>query len=109
MRRTIISSVLGAFLVSLLTGTGWAMDLQTAKEQGLLGETASCYLALVQNNPEAAKVAASVNARRKAEYQSIAQKNGIALKDVEQLAGKKAIDKTPKGQFVQADGKWVKK
>ena len=55
MRRTIISSVLGAFLVSLLTGTGWAMDLQTAKEQGLLGETASGYLALVQNNPEAAK------------------------------------------------------
>ena len=32
-----------------------------------------------------------------------------ALKDVEQLAGKKAIDKTPAGQFVQVGGKWVKK
>ena len=108
MRKHVIFGVIaGLFL--MFAGQGYAMDLQAAKTSGLVGETPSGYLAVVQANPEAKSLVDSVNAKRKLEYQDIAKRNNIALKDVEQLAGKKAIDKTPAGQFVQVNGKWVRK
>ena len=74
-----------------------------------MGETPSGYLAVVQATPEATQLVQSINAQRRQEYAEIAKRNGIELKAVEQLAGKKAIDKTPAGQFVQVNGAWVKK
>lgn len=102
---------MGAVLLAcvLLFSTAWALDLQTAKQQGLVGETPSGYLAAVQATPEAAGLVQSINAQRRQEYAEIAKRNGIALQAVEQLAGKKAIDKTPAGQFVQVNGAWVRK
>ena len=38
------------------------------------------------------------------------EKNGTALSAVEALAGGKAIEKTPSGQFImQPDGEWIPK
>ena len=99
--------VVSAFL--LLVSAAWALDLPSAKQSGFVGETPSVYLVLVQANPAAAELVKSINAKRKQEYADIAKRNGIDLKAVEQLAGKKAIDKTPAGQFVQINGTWVKK
>jgi uncharacterized protein len=49
-----------------------------------------------------------INAKRKAAYTDIAQRNGTALDAVEQLAGKKAIEKTPPGQYVKLpSGEWI--
>ncbi len=93
----------------LLWTSAWALDLQAAKQGGLVGETPSGYLAVVQATPEATQLVQSINAQRRQEYAEIAKRNGIELKAVEQLAGKKAIDKTPAGQFVQVNGAWVKK
>ena len=39
----------------------------------------------------------------------MAQDNGISLNDVEAIAGKKAIERTPKGQFIQLNGQWLQK
>jgi uncharacterized protein YdbL (DUF1318 family) len=51
-----------------------------------------------------------INRKRRSLYQDIAAKNGTALSAVEALAGKKAIEKTPSGQFImQPDGNWVRK
>ena len=107
--RNAVSFVLAAGLVLLFAGGAHAMDLQSAKKNGLVGETSEGYLAAVKADPQAKSLADAVNAKRKAEYQDIARRNNIALKDVEQLAGKKAIEKTPPGQFVRMGGKWVKK
>ncbi len=93
----------------LLWTSAWALDLQAAKQGGLVGETPSGYLAVVQATPEATQLVQSINAQRRQEYAEIAKRNGIELKAVEQLAGKKAIDRTPAGQFIQVNGAWVKK
>lgn len=89
--------------------TGFTLDLQMAKTQGLVGETLTGYLAPVKVTPEVQQLVNTINAKRKAQYQTIAKRNGTSLQAVEQLAGKKAIQKTPPGQFIKADGGWQKK
>ncbi len=94
------------------TTTSWAIDLQSAKSQGLVGEQPNGYLGSVKGAPgkDVAALINEINAARKTEYQRIAKRNNTALDVVEKLAGKKAIEKTPSGQFVKsASGSWVKK
>jgi uncharacterized protein YdbL (DUF1318 family) len=102
---------LGVSLSLMLPGMVWALNLDQAKAQGLLGETPSGYLELVRPDAgtEAQAVREDINRRRKQEYLQIAQKNGSPLAAVEALAGKKAIENTPAGRFVKLDGRWVKK
>lgn len=87
-----------------------ALDLRAAKAQGLVGETESGYLSAVKGgSQEVEALVDSTNTLRRKEYQRIAQQNGIALEKVEALAGKKAIDKTPAGQYIKLGGNWQKK
>ena len=99
-------------LLVMFTLSAAAMDLNTAKSKGFLGEQQNGYLGLV--NPgapgDAKSLMQQVNDQRRANFQSIARTNGIDLKSVESLAGQKAINKTARGHFVQApNGQWVKK
>lgn len=88
----------------------YALDLQTAKNQGLVGETPAGYLAEVQSgNAEIAQLVQSINTQRRLQYQEIAQRNNTKIQAVEQLAGKQAIEKTSTGQFIQIGGAWQKK
>ena len=99
-------------IISLLfcCQTVYALDLQTAKTQGLVGETPTGYLAPVQGgNNEVGQLVQSINAQRQEEYQKIAQRNNTPLQAVEQFAGKQAMEKTPGGQFILLDGAWKKK
>ena len=104
-------------LIVILAGLGWsapgwAISLQDAKAQGLVGEQPNGYLGLVKANAGADVKAMmnDVNEQRKKEYQAIARRNNTELKVVEALAGKKAIDRTPPGQYVKLpSGQWVKK
>ena len=76
----------------------------------MVGETPTGYLAPVQAaNAEAINLAQSINAQRKQQYEDIAKRNGTPLQAVEQLAGQKAMEKTPAGQFIQLNGAWKKK
>ena len=94
----------------LVGGPALALDLQQAKERGLVGETPSGYLAVVQGGADASRVVNDVNRLRKQHYLSIAKRNGTSLAAVEALAGKKAIELTPAGQYIQLpNGKWVRK
>jgi hypothetical protein len=68
-----------------------ALDLATAKAQGLVKETASGYIAAVKSSPEVNDLVKNVNAGRKAEYQKIADKRGTPLNAVEKLAGQKLM------------------
>jgi uncharacterized protein YdbL (DUF1318 family) len=104
-------------LIVILAGLGWseptwAISLQEAKAQGYVGEQANGYLGLVKSGAPANVKALinDVNAKRRQEYQSIARRNNTELNVVEALAGKKAIERTPPGQYVRLpSGKWVKK
>ena len=87
-----------------------ALELSEAKAKGLVGETPSGYLGVVQSGGEADALVDSVNAARRAEYDRIAAKNKQDRAAVEVLAAKKAYEMTPAGQYVQgADGSWKKK
>lgn len=83
--------------------------LGAAKNAGLLGEQPDGYLGVVRPTAEAEAIAAQINQARRAEYHRVAGQNGIRVQDVEALAGRKAIEKTPSGQFVLQDGRWVRK
>lgn len=104
-------------LLVMLAGLGyttssWAIDLQAAKSQGLVGEQPNGYLGSVKGKPGPDVVALmnEINTARKQEYQRIAQRNNTQLDVIETLAGKKAIEKTPSGQFIRTpSGEWVKK
>lgn len=98
-----------ALLLSLAV-PALALDLDGARAQGLLGEQANGYVGIVASpTAELEKLAADVNAKRKAHYAEIAARNGTAVEAVAALAGKKLVEGAPSGQFVRANGGWTKK
>jgi uncharacterized protein len=108
-----ISTLLLALCLSL---PAYALNLNqamsalgAAKASGQLGEQPNGYLGVVKPDGQAEEIARLINQARRAEYQKVAKDNGIALSDVEAIAGKKAIDRTPQGQFIQLNGLWLKK
>jgi uncharacterized protein YdbL (DUF1318 family) len=88
-----------------------SLSLGEAKAQGLVGEQADGYLGIVGSGPpEARQLANKVNGERREEYRGIAKKRGAKTEAVAALAGKKLVQRTPKGQYVRgSDGRWVKK
>ena len=83
--------------------------LDSVKQEGLVGETPTGYLEVVGAEGQAKEVVEAINSARRDEYKRIAEKHNIPVTQVETVAGKKAIEKTPSGQYVQMGGKWVKK
>ena len=84
-------------------------ELPAMKQQGNLGEQQNGYLGVVNARGNANTVASLINDARRSEYTRIADQNSIAVADVEALAGKRAIERTPAGQYIQLDGQWVVK
>ena len=108
-----LTSLLLALLLALpaaaMTLNEAMSALPAAKSAGQLGEQPNGYLGVVSNGGDVAEIARQINAARKAEYQKVARDNGVALSDVELIAGQKAIDRTPRGQYIQVNGQWTKK
>lgn len=102
--------------MGLAATSAWALDLNSAmsglsaaKAAGQLGEQPNGYLGVVSNQGNAAEIARLINQARKTEYQRLAKNNSLQLSDVETMAGKKAIEKTPGGQYILVNGRWLKK
>lgn len=88
----------------------FAMDLATAKNQGLVGERTDGYIGAVNNTPQAQALVSDINQRRKQAYQAISKENGQQLSVVETLAAKKLYNKLAAGEYYQAaDGSWKRK
>ena len=101
------------FLAALLfvTGAAFAADLDSAKKAGQIGERADGYLGLVVASApsDVRELVATVNAKRKREYQRIAKENDLSIEQVQALAGKKAIQRTRSGLWVLRNGGWTRK
>lgn len=95
---------------SLFALSSWALDLDQAKAQGMVGERQDGYLGLVVKTPEAEALMKSINQQRRQKYQEIAAKRGTELKSVEKFAGGKLIEKAQADkQFYQNEnGKWTR-
>lgn len=110
MQLGIFIMALGVALPAFAMGLEEAKQkLETVKQQGLVGETPTGYLDVVRAGGDARAVVDAINSARRAEYTRIAEKHEIPVTQVETVAGQKAIEKTPGGQFVLIEGQWVKK
>ncbi len=88
--RSAISRTLPLLLaLSVFSLNASALDLNQARAQKLVKETASGYLVAVKPSAEVNALIKKINAGRKAQYQKIAKKQGTSLATVEKLAGQK--------------------
>ncbi|RGP39593.1 YdbL family protein [Colwellia ponticola] len=99
-----------ALTVSTLALSAWAISIDEAKDQGLVGEMPNGYLGVVVASSEVTTLVETVNNKRKDIYLDLARKNKLTMGQVTKLAGEKSLAKTQSGHLIQnADGQWVKK
>jgi len=90
----------------------WAIDIHAAKDQGLVGESTTGYLAAVQApaSSDVNALIAEVNKKRKEQFEAAAQKTGTTVAQVQNRFYELAVQKTHAGHYYQdSGGKWVKK
>jgi uncharacterized protein YdbL (DUF1318 family) len=99
-----------AFFASTIAFSAWAVSLDQAKEQGLVGEMPNGYLGVVVASSEVSSLVEMVNNKRKDIYLNLARKNKITMQQVTKLAGEKSLAKTQPGHLIKnSSGQWVKK
>ena len=102
-----LRSLFAAALLCVLAVPAFALDLDGARDKGLLGERADGYVGIVASpTPELEALAAKVNAKRKAHYEEIAARNGTQVDAVAALAGKKLVEGAKSGWYVKTNGGW---
>lgn len=108
--RVLAILVMGLSIAAVNVPVASAADLASAKAAGHVGEQPNGYLGIVSNAPGVGALVQGVNQKRRGVYQNIARKNGTSLSAVEQLAGRRNIERTPPGQYVMTpSGQWVRK
>lgn len=103
--------ILFASTLLILSSHLWALELDQAKQQMLVGEQRDGYLGLlVKSHSDAARLVQSINRKRQQKYQEIADQQKTSLANIEKIAGEKltakaAASNTP---YQTADGLWAK-
>ncbi|WP_435930354.1 YdbL family protein [Dryocola sp. BD613] len=107
MKTVIKGALLSALLISQPL---WAITLNEARQQGLVGETLSGYIAPVRQDKETLALVKSINEARASHYQQLADSNNISVDEVAKLAGQKLVTRAPPGEYVRGiNGRWMKK
>jgi hypothetical protein len=107
-----MKKIFAAIGLALLLQNAWAIDIDSAKAQGLVGEANTGYLAAVETpaSAEVKALIADVNAMRKTKFQSAAKNTGATVAQVSNRFYELAVQKTAAGHFYQdKGGRWVKK
>lgn len=107
MKRFVIAA-----LLTLTFASAWAIDIESAKNQGLVGEANTGYLASVRRpaSAEVRALIADVNAKRRAQFERTAKSTGATLEQVQVRFYQLAVDKTRRGHYYQdAGGNWRRK
>ena len=107
-----MNRILTALCFFLFLQNAWAIDIDSAKASGLVGEANTGYLAAVEK-PASAEVRAliqEVNSKRKAEFERTAKSTGATLEQVAFRFYELAVQRTARGHYYQdASGRWLKK
>lgn len=111
MKKTMTQIMTGLMALFIAIPMAFAISVETAKQQGLVGERADGLLGIVSGaTPEVKQMVDQTNADRMNKYRAIATKNGTDVSQVQALAGKKLIEKAAPGEYIQnAGGGWQKK
>jgi len=87
-----------------------ALDLETARAKGAVGELDNGFLAIPPGaGTEGQSLVTTINSQRKAEYEKIGAQNNITPETVGQMMFEKIYQRLPAGTMVQIQGKWTKK
>src|ERR687898_2159337 len=93
----------------LFAGKAYALSLNEAKAQGLVGERIDGFVGAVVADPpaEVRDLVEQVNRQRREKYDEVAKERGVPLDAVAKITGEKQLERTPAGQSVAgADGRW---
>lgn len=102
--------VLFITMLMLFSASAFAIDLETARAKGLVGEVDNGYLAIPPGaGADAKQLVDTVNQQRKTVYIDIAAKNGITVEATGQRTFEKRFPDFPAGTWVQMKGIWSKK
>lgn len=109
---TVMKRLLAAILLVFTLQTAWAIDIDTAKDQGLVGEAMTGYLAAVETpaSAEVITLISNVNAMRKEQFERTAEKTGATVVQVAYRFYELAVQKTRPGHYYQdRNGRWQEK
>lgn len=88
----------------------FAMDLQTARDAGYVGERLDGFVGIIEVSAKVRGLVKQVNDKRLIEYERISKENNQPVEIVATLASKQIIEGLSKGHYYQAtDGTWVQK
>ena len=86
------------------------MTLNDARQQGLVGETLSGYIAPIKQDKATLALVKNINEARAEHYQQLADSNNISVDEVAKLAGQKLVTRAAPGEYVRGiNGQWMKK
>ena len=112
MRRALQLLTLVLLCSGLFAGPAFALSLNEAKAQGLVGEKIDGFVGAVVADPsgEVRDLVEEVNRQRRQKYDEVAKERGVPLDAVAKITGEKQLERTPAGQYVAgADGRWRQK
>jgi len=106
-----MKKLLMSCLVLCFAANVWAVDLNGAKTQGLVGERNDGYLGYVTSpSGEVKTLVQGVNNKRKLKFKQAAAKAGATVEQVAIRFAQRAAKKTTAGNYIQnTQGAWVKK
>ncbi len=111
MKKILQLSLMTIVLACGVCGSAIAMDLNSAKESGLVGEKPNGLIAstLPNPSPELSELVNTTNAGRLEVYKDMADKQGIPLKEIQAIAGQKIYNLAGPQDFLMINGKWSRK
>jgi len=101
-----------ALLLSIMATPVWAISMDDAKSQGLIGERSNGYLGIVTSNAstDVRKLVDTINNKRRSAYANRASSADVEQSVFEIRMGQRLQARTPAGQFIQLpNGNWQKK
>ncbi|MEM5515521.1 YdbL family protein [Henriciella sp. AS95] len=87
-------------------------QIETAKEQGVVGERIDGYLGIVDGGADASLIrrVQDINNKRRAAYDDLANQTGTTPEQVARVTGEKLVAGAASGEFVMDDsGAWTQK
>lgn len=97
-------------LLSLVFTSAWAISLDDAKQQGMVGEQLNGYLGVVKSSSDVNVLVKKINSKRREAYAETARNAGVDINIIELRIGERLIKRAPAGQYIQTpNGQWSKK
>jgi uncharacterized protein len=111
MTQPIILRIVAAMmLLMVIAAPAFALDLKTARLNGLAGEVDNGLLAIPPGAPvDAEELIATINNSRRAEYAKVAAQNNLTIDVVGEMMFQKIYSRLPAESWVKVQGKWIKK